>query len=53
MLLSVSPIFAPLQPEKSSLQPFSYNVVGARTLYIRKTPKTLLFAVYRFFSLDR
>nr|DAH70555.1 MAG TPA: hypothetical protein [Caudoviricetes sp.] len=30
---------------KTSLQPFSYKVVGARTLYIRKTAKTLLFAV--------
>jgi hypothetical protein len=50
MLLSVFPTFAPLQPEKSSLQPFSYNVVGARTLYIRETPKTLLFAVCSRFS---
>lgn len=38
-------IFASLHPKKSPLQPFSYNVVGARTLYIRKTPKSVLFAV--------
>nr|DAU98621.1 MAG TPA: hypothetical protein [Caudoviricetes sp.] len=51
MLLSVFPIFAPLQPKKSRLQPFSYNVVGARTLYIGKTSKTLLFDVCSRFSL--
>lgn len=36
MLLSVFPIFAPLQPEKITLQPFSYNVVGARTLIYKE-----------------
>lgn len=45
MLLSVFPIFAPLQPKKSRLQPFSYMVVCACTLYIGKTPKSVLFAV--------
>ena len=49
MLLSVFFIFAPLQPEKSSLQTFFYMVACARTLYIGKTSKTLLFAVYRLF----
>nr|DAV50558.1 MAG TPA: hypothetical protein [Caudoviricetes sp.] len=42
MLLSVFSIFAPLQP-------FFYMVACARTLYIGKTSKTLLFAVYRLF----
>lgn len=39
------PIFAPLQPQKSSLQPFFIYVVCARTLYIGKTHKSVLFAV--------
>ena len=44
-LLFVFSIFAPLQTEKSYLQPFSYNVVCARTLYIGKTSISVLFAV--------
>lgn len=52
MLLSVSPIFAPCSPKKSSLQPFLY-MYCVRTLYIGKTPKTLLFAVYRLFLFTR
>lgn len=39
MLLSVFPIFAPLQPSKPPLQPFLYMVACARTLYIGKRLK--------------
>lgn len=49
MLLSVSPIFAPLQPEKIIFAAVFIYVLCACTLYIGKTPKTLLFAVYRLF----
>ena len=45
VLLSVFPILAPLQPSKTTFAAVFYNVVGARTLYIRETPKTVLFAV--------
>lgn len=45
MLLSVFPIFAPLHPHKITFAAVFYNVVCARTLYIGKTSKTLLFAV--------
>lgn len=45
MLLSVSPIFAPLQPEKIIFAAVFIYVLCACTLYIGKTPKTLLFAV--------
>ena len=45
VLLSVLPIFAPLQPEKITFAAVFYNVVCARTLYIRETPKTALFDV--------
>jgi hypothetical protein len=45
VFLSAFPIFAPLQPSKLPLQPFSYMIVCARTLYIGKTSKTLLFDV--------
>ena len=45
MLLYVFPIFAPLHPQIITLQPFSILGTYASTLYIGKTPKTLLFAV--------
>ena len=45
VLLYVLPIFAPLQPSKITLQPFSLYVVCARTLYIGKTSIRVLFAV--------
>ena len=49
MLLYVFLIFAPLQHHKITFAAVFYNVVCARTLYIGKTSKTLLFAVYRLF----
>ena len=49
VIIYVFPIFAPLQPKKSRLQPFSIQVVCARTLYIREKHKTLLFDVFSRF----
>jgi hypothetical protein len=49
MLLYVFPIFAPLHPHKITFAAVFIYVVCARTLYIGKTSKTLLFAVYRLF----
>lgn len=45
----IKPIFVSLHPHKIPLQPFSYMVACARTLYIGKTSKTLLFADYSRF----
>jgi hypothetical protein len=45
MLLSVFSIFTPLQPHKITFAAVFIYVVCARTLYIGKTSKTLLFAV--------
>ena len=43
-LIYVLPIFAPLQPSKIMFAAVFYNVACARTLYIRDTTKTVLFA---------
>lgn len=53
MLLYVFPIFARLQPEKSSLQPFSLLGTYASTLYIGKRLKAYYLVFIGFFSLDR
>jgi hypothetical protein len=45
MLLYVFLIFAPLQHHKITFAAVFIYVVCARTLYIGKTSKTLLFAV--------
>ena len=45
VLLSVFAIFAPLQPEKITFADVFYICMCARTLYIRDTPKTVLFDV--------
>ena len=44
-LIYVLPIFAPLQPSKIMFAAVFLYVVCARTLYIRDTTKTVLFAV--------
>ena len=53
MLSSVFAIFAPLQPSKIMFAAVFYNVACARTLYIRDTPKTVLFDVCSRFYLTR
>nr|DAW34786.1 MAG TPA: hypothetical protein [Caudoviricetes sp.] len=53
MLLSVSPTFAPLQPEKSSLQPFSLLCTCASTLYIGKRLKAYYLPFAAVFLYDR
>ena len=53
MLLSVFAIFAPLQPSKITFSDVFYNVACARTLYIGKTSKSVLFAVCSRFYITR
>ena len=53
VLLSVFTIFAPLQPSKTTFAAVFLYVVCARTLYIRDTPESVLFAVCSRFYLTR
>jgi hypothetical protein len=39
------PIFAPLQPHKTTFAAVFYICMCVRTLYIGETPKSVLFAV--------
>lgn len=52
LLLYVLPYLCTFAPSKITLQSFSLLGTYASTLYIGKTPKTALFAIYRLFSLD-
>lgn len=47
------PIFAPLHPQKSRLQPFSLLGTYVRTLYIGKSLKRFYLPFIGFFSLTR